>query len=504
MVPADQDSSPEPESLPADTDVAVDEPVQPLKLDVTVEQKSACERHVIVMIAREDVDRYFSKQYDELMPRAELPGFRPGRAPRKLVESKFRAQIKDQVKGALLLDCMNQINEEQEFSAISEPDFDFDAIEIPEDGPMRFEFDIEVRPEFELPNWKGLEIERPARGISDEDVDKHLILVLEDYADVVPVERPIELNDHVTLNITVKLDGKVVNEINDVEANVRPTFSFPDSTLKGIDKLLVGASVGETRSTTAKIVADAENAELREKDVEVEFEILDVKVEELPEFNDEMLEKLGFETVDDVRKAVREELTRQLEYRQSQAVRTQITNLLTESADWDLPKELLKRQSNREIERAIMELRASGFDDSIIRNIHNELRQNTMERTKKALKEHFILESIAEAEKVEDTAEDFDHEIKLIADQLDDSPRRVRARLEKRGQMDSLRNQIIERKVIELIKSEAKFKEAPFEFGDRKDSEAIMHALSGEAADIPEAKHDDSSPENKTPEKLER
>ncbi len=85
-----------------------------------------------------------------------MPGFRAGRAPRKLVEPRFRKDVTDQVKGSLLMDSMTQVTEDQKLSAISEPDFDLAAVEVPDEGPMTFEFDIEVRPEFDLPQWKGL------------------------------------------------------------------------------------------------------------------------------------------------------------------------------------------------------------------------------------------------------------------------------------------------------------------------------------------------------------
>src|SRR6476660_2673868 len=132
-----------------------------LSLEVKIDKPSACERHVTVTIAKDDVTRYVKEQFDELMPKAELPGFRPGRAPRKLVESRFKEHIADQVKGKLLMDSLSQMSDEHQFTAISEPDFDMDSVQLPDDGPMLFEFDIEVRPEFDVPRWKGLTLERP-------------------------------------------------------------------------------------------------------------------------------------------------------------------------------------------------------------------------------------------------------------------------------------------------------------------------------------------------------
>ena len=117
-----------------------------LALDVQVEKTGDCSRHVVVTVPESDVNKYFQRHYDDLMPRAEVPGFRPGKAPRKLIESKFRKSVADQVKGALLMDSLTQISEEELFSAIGEPDFDFEAVEVDPTKELRFEFNIEVRP----------------------------------------------------------------------------------------------------------------------------------------------------------------------------------------------------------------------------------------------------------------------------------------------------------------------------------------------------------------------
>src|SRR5687768_11974403 len=145
-----------------------------LSMDIKIDKPSACERHVRVSISREDVDRYLKEEYDELVPKAEVPGFRPGRAPRKLVESRFKDNVVERVKGKILMDSLAQMGDEQEFSAISEPDFDFESIQMPDDGPMHFEFDIEVRPEFDMPQWKGLRLERPTHQYTDQEVREHL------------------------------------------------------------------------------------------------------------------------------------------------------------------------------------------------------------------------------------------------------------------------------------------------------------------------------------------
>jgi trigger factor len=459
---------------------------QPLELDVQVTSPGACERHVTVTISRADIDRYFDDAFGEMMPTAAVPGFRAGRAPRKIVEHRFRDEVSDQVKSALLLDSLEQISQEERFTAISEPNFDLEAVEVPKEGPMTFEFTIEVRPEFDLPQWKGLKLNRPVRDFTDADIDEQMEQMLARYGQLVPHEGPAAEGDYVSVNITTTADGQQVARENEAVIRIRPTLSFRDARLEGFDKLMKGAKEGDHRTAEVTLSKDAPNTDLRGKKVSTDFEVLDVKKLKLPELTEDFLQEIGsFATEEELRKAIRQNLERQLEYQQQRNSRAQISALLTKSADWELPQGLLKRQSARELERAVMELRRSGFSEAEIRARENMLRQNSTTSTATALKEHFILERIAEEEKIDVDEGDYDKEIFLIAAQSGESPRRVRAQLEKRGLMDVLRNQIIERKVLELVQSEAKFKDEPYE-PEKVDTEAIsMAAGGGTGGDIP-------------------
>ncbi|HEY4310600.1 MAG TPA: trigger factor, partial [Pirellulales bacterium] len=441
-----------------------DDAAQKLNLGVQVAKKSACERHVTVTVSREDIERYFNNSYSELMGKAEVPGFRAGRAPRKLVEARFRKDVGDQVKMSLLMDSMTQISEDGGLSPISEPDFDPVAVSIPDDGPMTFEFDIEVRPEFDLPKWQGLSIERSTHEFSEAEVEKQLKDMLARRGRLVPFDDAAQAGDYVTVNLAFKdADGNEISSAKEETIRIRPVLSFRDGKIERFDKLMKGVKAGETREGEAKLSEDAPNESLRGKTIKATFEVLEVKKLELPQVNAALLEELGgFESEGELRESVKEQLVRRLQYEQQRRAREQVLAALTVAADWDLPPELLRRQARRELERSILELRRSGFSDGEIRAHENELRQNSSSATARALKEHFILERIAEDEKVEDLPEDYDLEIDLIAQQTGESPRRTRAQLEKRGLMDALRNQIIERKAIDLVLSHAKFKEVPY------------------------------------------
>jgi trigger factor len=188
---------------------------------------------------------------------------------------------------------------------------------------------------------------------------------------------------------------------------------------------------------------------------------------------------------------VQDSLLRNLQYEQRQTIRDQIRQQLTATANWDIPPDLLRRQSRREIERAAMEMRSAKLPEYEVVARVNSMRNNIMERTERMLKEHFILERIGEDLEIEADAVDYEVEINDIADQQRDSPRRVRAMLERSGQMDALRNMIIERKVIDQIIEHAALTATSYSLpASKATSYAIDFFAGGTASAIPAAKYD--------------
>jgi len=463
-----------------------EETKKPLNLITDIQKTSACERRVKVTVPRTDVDDYFQNEYTELEATAYVPGFRVGKAPRKLVERRFRKEVAERVKHVLAVDALEQINAASEFTPISEPDVDLAALVLPDEGDFVFEFSIEVRPDFDLPQWKGLKIEKPVRKFTDQDVDQAVQKVLSQHGSTEYTDDPAVLGDYLDINVVVKSDDKVLHKVENEMVKVCPTVTFHDGAIVDFDKLAVGAKKGDTFTASLTLSADAPNEEYRGKTVEVEFEVTGVKRETLPQMTEGFLNRFGYDTEADLRDAILDSLNRQLEHEQHRRMRRQITERLTVAATWELPPSLLKRQSEREFRRTIMELQRSGFGQDDIRAQLNSIRQNSAANTAQALKEHFILEKIAEVENVVDTPEDYDVEVALIAAQSGSSPRRVRAQIEKAGEMDILRNQIIERKVINLISQSAVFVEVPFEWG-QQDAVGTVEALDWPAAGNPGA-----------------
>ena len=482
---------------PAATDAGDEK--KPIKLDVKVESPQACLRQVVVTIPQPEVQRYMKEAYDELVPEAQVPGFRAGRAPRKLVEKQFKDRVSEQVKGSLLMDSLSQVTEAEDFSAISEPDFDYNAIEIPEQGDFIYQFSVEVRPEFDTPDWKGIKLNKPVEEISDDDVTAALDRVLSKYASLEATEEPAEMGDKLLITAEFTNDGKTLSTMDEERVTLEEKLSFSDATMDDFGKKLKGAKEGDTVKAKVAISENASDEDLQGKSIDVAFSVVEVLKQEMPELTESFLEELGdFESEKELRDFVRESLERQADYRTQQALRASVVEELAGSASFELPPELVKRQTVRELERKVLELRRSGFDEDSVRRYVNATRQNAQASTESALREHFILEQIAEEEKVDAEPGDYDEEISLIAQQSDMPERRVRARLEKSGQMDALRNQIVERKVIEMIVDKAKVTEEKVDNDEEKGASefAVYHSVLASKNDdaIPEAKYEDNGP----------
>ena len=456
---------------------SISEEKNELKFESEINEVSSCERHIKITIPRKEVTRYFDKECKTLQDTAIVPGFRKGKAPRKLIEKKFKEDIQDKVKSALMIDSYSKVNDSDDITPISEPSLDIEKIVIPAEGDFIYEYDIEVRPTFDLPNWKGMKLQKTIRNFNDDDVNEAIERIRQNNSDLVDSDDPAKPDDYIAAKLTFSYDGAVLSSSENEIIRIRPVLTFHDSTIRDFDKLMTGAKPGDIINTKTILSIDAPNPILAGKEIEASFEIKKVMKQNVPELDKDFLLALGgFNDLADLKDAVLDMLKRQYEYEQDQDIRKQITKSLLINANWTLPPVLLRRQAEREVQRTILELRRNGYDDRQINVLINKIRQNSLEVTEQALKEHFILEKIAEVEGIEETQEDYDRELTLIALQSNESLRKVRARIENAGNMDILRNQIIERKVLEAIQEEATQTEVPYQPKEKvnKDNEEAL------------------------------
>jgi trigger factor len=238
---------------------------------------------------------------------------------------------------------------------------------------------------------------------------------------------------------------------------LKPVLRFRDAELDGFDSLMDGVNAGDVRETELIVSMEAEPLEMRGEAVQARFSVHDVKRLRQPELTREFLQRLGVDDEEELHLEIRKTLERQVTYQQRQSTRQQVLEKITESANWDLPEELVRKQVENALYREVLEMQQAGFTTQEIRARENELRQQSVTSTRLAMKQHFVLDKIATDEDIQVMPTDISTEIALMAMQRGESPRRLRARLKKSGVMENLEAQIRERKAVDFILEHAQF-----------------------------------------------
>jgi trigger factor len=440
-----------------------EEEKKPEKLAQTVEMKDIgpCKKHIKVTVDRDSIEERLNDKFSELVKDAVVPGFRKGKAPRRVIERQFHKEVANQVRTEVLMASLEQLGEENDVAPLSPPELKPEQIEIPKEGPLVYEFDVEVRPDFDLPNYKGLKLKRPVRTFGEDDVNREIRRLLTPYGQLVPRDGPAEPDDYVIADMTVRAGDRAIGDTKEVTLRVEPRLAFRDGVAERFGAQVGGAKAGDTRTVDITLSDRAADAGLRGTTVQATVAVKDVKRQRLPELTHELLHEFGVHSEEQLREQVLRLLDMRLEYQQRQAARQQVLDLIGAAATWELPQDLLVRQARRAMARRVMEMREAGMSEDEIRGRQRLLQQDTMRSTEQALKEHFVLQKIAEEEKIEVNQEEVEATIEALADRSGETPRRLRARLEKEDMLEPLAIEIIERKVLDLILQNAEYEDVP-------------------------------------------
>lgn len=422
---------------------------------VKVEDAGPATKKVTVEVPRERIDSMMEKQFNELRSQAAIPGFRPGHAPKKLVEKRFGDDIKEQVRRTLISESYGQAVEKNSLQVIGEPEFDNpDAIKLPESGGMSYSFQVEVQPQFTIPDLGTLKVKKPKIEVTDENVDQAMQNLREQQGTLIPVEdRGIQAKDRVIADVHIKLDGNVIGHNHEAEFISRPG-KISGIDVADLDKQLEGAKGGEKRTVKVKVADTHSLEQIRGKDVEIEFEIKDIKVLELVEITPEFLADLGFESEKELRDALREQMVERITLDIQNALREQVHKYLLDNTTIDLPTKLSDRQEQRIVSRRAVDLTLKGIpQDQIVSNIER-LRQGAKDEAIRELKLFFILEKIAADKGVDVSEGELNGQVAMLAIQRGVRPEKLRQQLAKDGTLSNMFVQMRENKAVdELLKS---------------------------------------------------
>jgi trigger factor len=502
-----------PEDIPATSETAAeastttaeaeDGEKKPEKLGQEVEIKDVgpCKKHIKVSVHRDMIDKRLGDKFSELVVDSNVAGFRPGKAPRKIIERRFQKEVGNQVKSEILLASLEQLAEDYDIAPLSAPNIDPLKIELPPDGPLTYEFEVEVRPQFDLPDYKGLKLRRIVHAFTADEIEQEERRLLTPYGQIVPKpEGNVQLYDILIADVATRHGDDLLSDIKESQFRVNKQLAFKDGIAKTFFEQVKGAHPGDTKIVDVTLSSLVANPALQGKTVQATFLVKEVKAVKMPELTHEFLHTFRVHTPEQLRELVQVVLQRRLEYQQRQSIRQQVLEHIAAASTWELPNDLLLRQSRRALQRRVMEMKSEGIAEDEINSRMRLLQQDVIKSTELALKEHFVLQKIAEVEKIDVSDDDINDEIDRIADQGDESPRRVRARLEKEDMLEALAIEMIERKALDLILDSAEYTDVPL--GTDNEEPAMTNseqqAVPGEMKDVNAPPPEEGSTANPT------
>jgi len=439
-------------------------------MDVKVEDLAACKKRLSITISREEIEAKMNERFIELEREAQVPGFRPGRAPRRLVEKRFHDAVKDETGAKLLSDAFAKAVEEQKLEVIGEPDIDPEKIKIPDDGPLTFSIDLEVRPAFDLPDYLGIPVNVEPLAVTDAGEARALDRLRESHGHLqeVPAGAEAKANDIVTGDLAVQLaasdsTGRAGDQLILDRPNARvpvAPIAVEGIPLEKFADLLAGAKVGDTRSAKITIDPAAEKEDLRGKEAEVRIKVNKIERIALPD-DAQLLQMTDHKDMDALKRTVRRELDGRSDQAFHERQERAVEDWLLEQVKFDLPEELAKRHANSLLQRTVTGLQYRGAAVDEIEKRLEEIRGANTERAARELRLLFILDAIGKKEKIEATDDELDARVRFMAAQHGRRDDRLREEMEAQGTLDNLRGQIRDDKVVRFLLEKAKIAGAP-------------------------------------------
>lgn len=432
----------------------------PLKdrISVDVEDAGTLRKKVKVTVPREVIDERLDKQFSELRNEAVLPGFRKGHAPRILIEKRFGKDVTEEVRTAIIAESYDAAVEKVSLDVLGQPDIDLKAIELPKEGNLEFACEVEIKPEFDLPNIEGIEVKKPKIEVTDEDVTREIDRFRALRGTFQATGEPVKADDLVVADVVVTVDGQEVSKQEGQSMFARARV-IEGMTFENFGEVVAGAVPGDTRTLEGTLPDDHEKQELRGKKVSVAVTVKEVKRMVLPELNKELLSSMGFESEDEMRTFIRERLTGRLDQEVQRALRDQVEQYLLENVKFDLPEKLSSRQTERAVMRRVLQMRSQGVPDAEISKHMDDLRVRAAEQTRNDLKLFFIMNKIGEQLEVDVTEGELNNRIAQIAQAYGRRFDRIRDEMVRDGSIESLALEIRDAKVVDKLLEKAKITE---------------------------------------------
>lgn len=433
-------------------------------MNVTVENLGPCKKLLRVELDVAAVDAAFDSVTKEYQRHAQLPGFRPGKAPRDLVVKSFGPRIEEEVKKKLIPDSYQKALEQEKIRAAVYPDIE--EIQFGRGQTLQFAATVETQPEFELPEYKGLHVKRETVIVTDADVDKALNVLREQRTDYKDVTRPVAAGDIAVVNYTGTCDGKPITETAPTARGLTEQKAFwlrceAGQFIPGFTEQLHGLNAGEKRTVNVDFPADFVSAQLVGKKGVYEVELVQVKERVLPELNDDFAKSFGAESLEKLRAGIQQDLAADRNEKASRAVRDQLVQTLASKVNFDLPESIVLQTTRNVVYNIVQENQQRGIPKEAIEQQKDAIFANANASAKDRVKAMFLLNRIAEKEGIKVEQQEILERVQAMAQQYQMPIQKLIKQLEERNGFGEIHEQILVGKVLDFLQLQAHLEDAP-------------------------------------------
>ena len=442
--------------------------MSPAEIKESETKESATKREIQVEIPVEDVNRLTDSLIQKYQKVARIPGFRRGHVPASIIRQRFSEEIKTDMVEALIPRFFKQEAERLSLHPVSQPRVT--DLHLHDGEPLRFKAAFEVLPEIKLEGYKELRADKPEIAVSEADVEQALADLRERHASFNPVEgRALADGDFAQ----VSLDGNPKPEQKSDEGKSGEGKTGEMKSGEGqpvhMDEVLVeiagqntmpeftehlrGTSAGDERTFDVNYPEDTQDKRLAGKTFSYAVKVQSIKQKSLPELNDEFAKTLGeFQTMDDVRKAIREQMESERKHEAEHAAKDKLVGELIQRNDFEVPDSLIEQQIDIRLERGLRALAAQGLTAEQMKKMDlPRLRVGQREQAIHDVKAALLLERVAGEENLQVSDEELDRELESLARQSKQTSEAVRARLTRDGGLDRIRTRIRNEKTLDFL-----------------------------------------------------
>ena len=410
-----------------------------------------------IEVPKEEVNKALDKAYYKLRGKFVIPGFRKGKAPRKIIESRYGVEVFNEEVLEMLGDpAYRDAIKETEQEPISQPEVEM--VQLEKDKPLILKINVEVKPEFDLCEYKGVTIEKVKKEISLEDIDKYIDSLREQHARLVAIEEgEVQEKDLAVVDFRGTIEGE---PFQGSEAENYSLQIGSNTFIAGFEEQLLGATRGEKRDVKVTFPPDYYSEELAGKEAVFNVEIKEIKRPQLPDMDDSFVQELteDISTVEEFRADVEKRLTEDLERRQKVDLESRLIEMIAEECALDVPVSLV----NREIENLLGEfeyyLRQQGISlDQYAEMIEGGKARLIEERrgeAEKRARANLVLDAIIKAEELVASEEEINERVRELMKRFkveEDSLEDTRAKFAADGRLDMIKHEIRYRKAVDLL-----------------------------------------------------